>query len=429
MSSEDESSNPHVEHEQLETLTHLLKNYDRDPPKKKKISLYRKSNISENTASEDISTQQSTPKPVSNNQDSVIFQTHEGGSDSSENSLDQSLDDSHISIDHHVPDVINQEVDLNSEFSNIDLPDKLPELKNQNQVEYDTSPPIQRSSFKVQRKSIPGQNLGITPLTVITYNIWNNRRSQTGRTKELINKLVVGHKYLPDLICLQEVTPKSFAILQKALGDKYDLFTVLGQPPDQLPYSNLIGINRQSLEIIDAPTAYDFNSQMGRKLIVCQVKHRETKISFYVLNTHLESFEENWSYRRDQMESINGLIKEEKIRNFILVGDFNICRSTEPIETKLRLTEYSDAWVEMGSPQSLKYTYDHQNNRYVKEKMTSSQPTKQQHPQNRSRLDRILYRFKDNRIVVTKLKMLGVQEPHPSDHFGLLAEFMLKVKK
>ena len=75
----------------------------------------------------------------------------------------------------------------------------------------------------------------------------------------------------------------------------------------------------------------------------------------------------------------------------------------------------------MGSPQSLKYTYDCENNPYINIKTKF-----------RSRLDRILYRFNNNNtndrnlVVITKLKLLGIKEPFPSDHFGVLAEFLIK---
>ena len=233
-------------------------------------------------------------------------------------------------------------------------------------------------------------------------------------------KILTSQKHSPDLICLQEVTPRSFKLLEQALNHEYFLFEVFGTD-EQLPYCNLIAIHRRKLEIIDdSMVAYDFKSQMGRKLMVVEVKHRQTGISLMVMNTHLESQTENWKYRKIQMEAINRLIKEGKeYQNFILVGDFNICDDREPVETLLRLYNYHDAWNEMGSPQSLTYTYNCLTNPYAKEVTKNSKF--------HSRLDRILYRFSADRIVVTKMKFLGVKQPI-SDHYGLMAEFMIKSK-
>ena len=201
-----------------------------------------------------------------------------------------------------------------------------------------------------------------------------------------------------------------------AVAQYYHLFEIFGQPP--LPYSNLIAFRRETIELVGNDlTSYDFDSQMGRKLMVCQVKLKETGTIFHVLNAHLESLSGNWKYRKDQMESIYRLIKGEKINNFILTGDFNICHDHEPIETQIRLYGWSDAWREMGSPQSIKYTYDSLNNPHA---------FKKGEPKYQSRLDRILYKFKDDQIVITKFKFLGYKEPFISDHYGILSEFMIK---
>tara|TARA_R100001163_G_C5067722_1_gene207099 strand:- start:2978 stop:4705 length:1728 start_codon:yes stop_codon:yes gene_type:complete len=417
----------------------------------------------------------------------------------SEDSMDESSSlVSHISIERNLmPEVVNNNSDLNhhvnqgfnygglstainhnnnnnkinndksngnsdeeqSQFSNIEFPDVLPEVPKNispnarsstrssttNSINGDLprsigdqinkSQPTTIKQFpsiqpKVQRKSVPGQNFGIAPLTVVTYNVWYNRKHMGSRTRGLIEHLMNSSKYKPDLINLQEVTAKSYSLIETALNDDYFLFEILGEPPNVLPYSNLIALNRSTIEIVDETlTGYDFNSQMGRKLLVCQVMHKSTGIKFHILNAHLESFQENWSYRKDQMESIIRLIKGEKIRNFILVGDFNICNPTEPIETQIRLSGYSDAWVDIGSPESLKFTYDHSLNDYVKEKTAlqlCDNGPKQNFPKKPSRLDRILYKFKDHKIKTTKMKFLGVVKPNPSDHFGLLVEFMLK---
>lgn len=482
-------------HEELKTLTSLLKNYKKDPKKKKKISLYRKSdntqdddasiNGSINVSGTTVSLDDPHPRkaqtskihhpypPASPN---GVMPNMMDGSNSIDDDSDVSEDDdrSHVSIisvaPEYIPEVINNPSDMNevtipqsgdlvsdthSEFSNIDFPDFLPNIEspplqekqqNQNppksinqsipQKPQIDAPQVTRSSFKINRKSVPGQNYGIAPLTVITYNIWYNKRHQSARTRELIATLTHGHKYKPDIISLQEVTPKSYQILEQALTEDYFLFEILSQSSEsQVPYSNLIAVNRSTLEIVpDTLTAYDFDSQMGRKLMVCAVKHKATDVKFYVFNAHLESFKENWSYRKSQMDSIIRLIKEEKINNFILTGDFNICDPAEPIESQLRMANYKDAWIEMGSPNSLKYTYNHNTNNYIKWKKSQQSPdAKLMHPSHPSRLDRILYRFRDNQALVTKMKLLGVvpsedpkRPPHPSDHYGVLSEFMIK---
>lgn len=484
-------------------------NTTKDDQTKRNISLFRKSDKKEENRS--ISSEDDEGRVSSEQQPKKVQSQHPppprslnttaknvvvmDGSDSNESSQDEEDDNNDndnnnnndteiVNYDdqpsYHQEDQQDQQ-DNFSEFSNIDFPDDLPNISSRSstpqsthqstpksthqsqnhhqqlppppsqqstpQIHHQQMPLSQSQTFRVNRKSVPGKNYGISPLTVVTYNIWGNKHGQATRTVDVVNIILKGNKYVPDIVCLQEVTSKSFAILEKSLSATYHIFDVLERNNNSdnsqtnsnsnIPYSNVICVNRGTMEVVkDSITAYDFESQMGRKLVVCGVKHISTESTFYVLNTHLESFEENWSYRRAQLESILRLIKEEKMRNIILMGDFNITRPTEPTEVQLRLAEgYNDVWNEMGSPESLKYTYDTQTNEYARTKalqqsQQSSQSSKNQQSlliKGRARMDRILYKFKDQKIVPTKIRLLGVTKPQPpSDHYGLLVEFMIK---
>lgn len=487
-------------------------NTTKDDQTKRNISLFRKSDKKEENRS--ISSEDDEGRVSSEQQPKKVQSQHPppprslnttaknvvvmDGSDSNESSHEDEEDDNNDdnnNDNNNDTEIVNyddqpsyhqeDQQDNFSEFSNIDFPDDLPNISSrsstpqstpqsthqsihQSQVHHQQLPsqptsqihhqqmPLppqqQQQTFRVNRKSVPGKNYGISPLTVVTYNIWGNKHGQATRTVDVVNIILKGNKYVPDIVCLQEVTSKSFAILEKSLSATYHIFDVLernnndnnsnsntNNQANNVPYSNVICVNRGTMEVVkDSITAYDFESQMGRKLVVCGVKHISTESTFYVLNTHLESFEENWSYRRAQLESILRLIKEEKMRNVILMGDFNITRPTEPTEVQLRLAEgYNDVWNEMGSPESLKYTYDTQTNEYARTKalQQSQQSSSQQQTKmnqsilikGRARMDRILYKFKDQKIVPTKIRLLGVTKPQPpSDHYGLLVEFMIK---
>jgi len=280
-----------------------------------------------------------------------------------------------------------------------------------------TSTSTQLPRFNVVHKAPPKNNRRISPLTVVTYNMWFGETDFVNRVHHLIKVLLTGHKYKPDLVCLQEVTPQSYQILQKGLGNNYYLFEIFGDPP--MRYCNLIAINKETMDIVDDTLGYyDLpETQMSRKLMICYVTIKKTGTRFHILNTHLESFDTHWKNRQQQMEFIDQILEEEKVSNFILCGDFNICKDDEPIESHIRLAGYSDAWMEMGSPQSLKHTYNSKTNRYAKGDY-------------KSRLDRILYRFGNNdQVAITKLKLLGIKEPLPSDHYGVLSEFLIKKSK
>ena len=267
------------------------------------------------------------------------------------------------------------------------------------------------SDLRVMRKSNT-LNYNITKLTVVTYNLWFQKYDLVHRTGQVIKTIMQGQK-MPDIIAFQEVTTESYAIIKKRMGADYIMFDTLGEPP--APYGTILALNRENLELDEESLAYyDFpETGMGRKLMTCQVTHKKTQTQFHILNTHLESLVENWKIRKVQMNFILNIIKAEKIKNLLLTGDFNICDEREPIESMIKYSGLKDAWVEMGSPQSIKNTYDHQKNQLVKGKFSA-------------RLDRVLYRFPDAEVVVVKFKLLGVKEP-TSDHYGVTTEFLIKL--
>ena len=48
------------------------------------------------------------------------------------------------------------------------------------------------------------------------------------------------------------------------------------------------------------------------------------------------------------------------------MGDFNITSLQEPIENQIHASVLRDAWIEMGCPPEIKYTYDYQQNSHIK---------------------------------------------------------------
>jgi endonuclease/exonuclease/phosphatase family metal-dependent hydrolase len=275
--------------------------------------------------------------------------------------------------------------------------------------------PMQAPQPRVVKKVMPTESKNISHLTVVTYNMWFDRHDYVNRAQNLVKMVLLGNKYRPDLICLQEVTPEVYKILQVMIASEYFLFELFES--QAMPYTNLIAINKSTMDIVDDSLGYfDLpDTQMGRKIMLCYVMIKRTGTKFHIINAHLESFDANWKNRQTQMNAIEQILEAEKVGNFIMGGDFNIHRDDEPSENLIRQQGYNDSWIEMGSPQSLKYTYDPGTNQFAK-------------GNTRNRFDRILYRFKE-RIVLTKLKLLGVKQPQPSDHYGVLAEYLIKKAK
>ena len=395
------------EKENLATLTSLLGRYQNNP--KKTLTLRKKEEPKSEPEPEPEPEPQSDPQPDPNV--------------NSENESDAESEDEVKPNSTPEKEKENEEISVqDSEFGSFEFPDELPDFQLNNITTYSQSAtPTATPVFRAVHKSVPRDNRQIGHLTVVTYNMWFSEKDFVNRIHHLMRVLLQGHKYLPDLVCFQEVTQAAYQLLQQGIGSQYYLFEIFGDPP--VRYTNLIAINKETMELdADSVAYYDLpETQMSRKLMTCQVTIKKTKMTFHVMNTHLESLDTNWKNRQIQLEAIEQILEQEKIENFILCGDFNICHDNEPAENQIKNSKYHDAWIEMGSPQSLKYTYDCENNPYINIKTKF-----------RSRLDRILYRFNNptntdrNLVVITKLKLLGIKEPFPSDHFGVLAEFLIK---
>jgi endonuclease/exonuclease/phosphatase family metal-dependent hydrolase len=280
------------------------------------------------------------------------------------------------------------------------------------------STPTLQPKLKVVRRS-NRVSPDIAKLSTVTYNLWFGEHQLQTRTNQLMKSLL-SKKSIPDIMGFQEVTPVTYALIRRKLSQHYYLFDTLGEPP--VPYANIMAINKETLELDEESLVYyDYpETQMGRKLMMCKVKQKRNRAEFHIMNTHLESLKENSQVRHSQMEFIREILKAEKIQNCILLGDLNIYEDTEPIESLIKTINFQDSFQEMGSPQSLKYTYDPKQNRYAQGKY-------------RFRADRILYLFQrppqsDFEVVISKMKLLGISnKAHPySDHFGVNVEFVIR---
>ena len=314
----------------------------------------------------------------------------------------------HPNIDTNSSNNSSLNIPIPSQIQNGSHISNVPEA-NTNFSEFSTTP------LRAVRKSNL-INKDLAKLSVVTYNLWFGEYQLSARTNSLLKSLV-SKKSMPDIIGFQEATPLSYSIIRKKLGQFYYLFDTLGDPP--VPYANVMAINKSTLDLDEESLVYyDYpETQMGRKLMMCKVIQKRNQAEIFVMNTHLESLKENGPTRAKQMEFIKEIIKAEKIKNTILMGDLNVYSDIEPVENLIKSIGFSDSFQEMGSPQSLKYTYDPQRNKFAQGKY-------------RFRADRILYIFQtppesELEVVIHNLKLLGITHPY-SDHYGVYARFIIK---
>lgn len=231
-------------------------------------------------------------------------------------------------------------------------------------------------------------------IRLMTYNIWMEN-ILIGERMNIISQIII--KNNPDIICLQEITPKSFALLKIKLGKLY-YFSKEGINKN---YDTLTLSKHKILGIYNFPFR---NSNMGRNLRQIDVMINNKKISIF--NIHLES-----NYRDNKIKNQQLKTTFERAiscpNSFFIMGDTNIIGEVD-LPKQLR-----DAWVDSGSDEKLRYTYDYLNNSHI-------------HYKYRSRLDRI-YLNRDWKI--KNIELIGNREEDkidgiyfPSDHFGIMID-------
>jgi endonuclease/exonuclease/phosphatase family metal-dependent hydrolase len=251
--------------------------------------------------------------------------------------------------------------------------------------------------------------------SVLTYNVWFDKKYQVERTNKIIKLVPI---YEPDIICLQELTETSYKLFENALSETYHIFQVFTTVAD--PYGTGLAFKRETVSLVDKPYYFDYNNtKMGRRIIGCEAQIAGIKIHF--LTTHLESMSKNAHLRSLQFDTIKTAISN--LDNIIIAGDFNITEKNEEIEKKLAISKLEDCWIKIGCPVRIAWTYNSKKNKNI---------TVNNKKNVRSRLDRIYYSNGSREFRVARMQLIGMSDVSedipfpPSDHFGLLTNFIIK---
>jgi endonuclease/exonuclease/phosphatase family metal-dependent hydrolase len=243
-------------------------------------------------------------------------------------------------------------------------------------------------------------------MSIVSYNIWFDRKNISDRIDKICN---IFKNTLPDVICLQEVTGFTYLILRgnlEKLGYQscYKDFKHFEKTTEKVGYGILILSKIPILSVNIVPFMY---TSMGRYFIVAKLKG-----DIYVVNTHLESLSINVEVRQLQIKQLMEFMG--MLPTAILTMDSNI---TDVGNDKFPSSEIKmvDAFVQDGSSNLKKYTYDYTTNRNIPNKY-------------KTRLDRIYYK---GSIVQKSFSLIGTEDiassgAPPSDHYGLRLDFSIK---
>lgn len=246
-------------------------------------------------------------------------------------------------------------------------------------------------------------------LKVLSYNVWNTVEYWEERITQVL-KLVKDNS--PDVCCLLEVTKECHQYILDALEKLYIIFQVFIEEGDQSGMVLLCKRETVDLPLGSEPYYYDFKDRSGRVIgVELVVLSNSEKI--HVLCTKLDDHPDNEHIRSEQFDVLDHIIK--KIRNCIVVGDFNIFLSgEETVEHKILRSKLNDCWIKMGCPGRVKYTFDG-----IKNKLTKDR--------SQMRASRIYY--VGSRLTIKSLSFIGTNHIStnlpiaPSCHYGIIGIF------
>jgi endonuclease/exonuclease/phosphatase family metal-dependent hydrolase len=251
-------------------------------------------------------------------------------------------------------------------------------------------------------------------LKVVQYNIYFGN-SDIMIDDRLNNICKCLNNISADVICLQEVLKDKYNILIENLKAKYPYICPDPKEWGKLNYDTVI-MSKYPIEK-SIKHVYEF-TEMGRNIKLVLIKNNDGD-RFYICTTHFESefnivLKKRYQYQR--CADILHQIYQKTMVPIILCADTNICDESETNFNKAFACtkKWQDVWVEMGSLQNIKYTFDSSTNPILIKKYSKKNISCV------ARIDRILH-LSD--IKCTDLQLIGCDNIIMSDHYGLLSTF------
>ena len=192
-------------------------------------------------------------------------------------------------------------------------------------------------------------------LKIITYNIGTGL-DESYQTERLLAVLKLVKTGDADVVCLHDVNVRQLKVLQEGLESTYLQFQVFVEEKNLS--GTLLMLKYDTVDIPDGsqPYYYDFTQGEGR-IIGTEITHLQSGHRFHILTTRVEDGSDNDHVREAQYQIIDQVIKP--LKNFILVGDFNIYRINEAMQQRLDSSRMTDFWYSMGCPSLVKHTTKH----------------------------------------------------------------------
>ena len=157
-------------------------------------------------------------------------------------------------------------------------------------------------------------------LTVMTWNMWFDKKNRAERTETLLNEV---RSYDPDIVALQEVVQESLNII---IAKMHPTYYIIGTIPPDIGYDCII---LSKFPPIEWDRYYLPKTKMGRNLLLATLQTPTRQIT--VGTFHLESV-------FTKCANISEILKESQLKyiyaispmNSILMGDTNLVKDEDP---------------------------------------------------------------------------------------------------
>jgi endonuclease/exonuclease/phosphatase family metal-dependent hydrolase len=198
----------------------------------------------------------------------------------------------------------------------------------------------------------------LKPFVLLSFNIHNGFfRFDDGKTDEkkdftLMETIRHLQTIQPDVVCFQEVTPRSISLdkLSKLMSQHLNLnFSAYANADDlygngffgQSIHSKIPFENQVEIGLIRDPIEKERRVALAVEIIYCQ-------IHVWIINTHLDVFDRNGPTRLKQMRKIMNFVdkkeqESDKFKHFIVCGDMN-CTRPEDYSNQIWKQYFKSSW-------------------------------------------------------------------------------------
>ena len=147
---------------------------------------------------------------------------------------------------------------------------------------------------------------------------WENRQK---RIKEILDD------FNPDIACLEEVQYEKD--LFKFFPEGYQYFYI--EKGSKLTHGNFLCFNSNKFELLEQNSISfknDDNTDMSQNFIHCKLFYKIEKKEINILMSHFKA-KNNPEIQKQQSLQLINFIKNKKLKNIIICGDFNCIETTD----------------------------------------------------------------------------------------------------